>query len=87
MLLASGRSERYHNITERWLVWNEIPFQRLLMRADGDYRADHLVKQEIYDRLISEGSSLEFVVDDRQQVVDMWRRNGVVCLQCDAGDF
>lgn len=87
MILASGRSERYRSITERWLIWNEIPFGRLVMRVDGDYRADNLIKQDIHDRLLSEGKSIEFVVDDRQQVVDMWRRNGVVCLQCDVGNF
>jgi hypothetical protein len=87
LILASGRSERYRSITERWLTWNEIPFGRLVMRADGDYRADHRVKQDIHDRLISGGKSIVFVVDDRQQVVDMWRRNGVMCLQCDVGDF
>jgi len=38
-------------------------------------------------KLIAEGARIEFVVDDRQQVVDMWRRNGITCLQCDVGDF
>lgn len=87
LILASGRNERFRGITEQWLVWNEIPFERLLMRGDGDFRADFLVKQDIHDQLIYEGKKIEFVVDDRQQVVDMWRRNGVVCLQCDVGGF
>jgi len=31
---------------------------------------------------------VEFVVDDRQQVVDMWRRTlGLTCVQVDYGDF
>jgi len=34
-----------------------------------------------------EGRDIAFAVDDRQQVVDMWRANGVTCLQCDVGDF
>ena len=25
-----------------------------------------------------------FVVDDRQRVVDMWRAEGITCLQCEA---
>lgn len=87
LILASGRSENFRSITEKWLVWNEIPFERLLMRNKDDHRADYLVKQDIHDQLISEGIVIEFVVDDRQQVVDMWRKNNVVCLQCDVGDF
>ena len=27
------------------------------------------------------------VFDDRQQVVDMWRRNNITCFQCAKGDF
>lgn len=28
-----------------------------------------------------------FCVDDRKQVTDMWRRNGLICLQCAEGNF
>ena len=87
MVLASGRNEKHRRVTEQWLIWNEIPFERILMRADKDNRADHIIKQEILDMLLAEGRQIAFTVDDRQQVVDMWRRNGITCLQCDVGDF
>lgn len=81
-ILLSGRPEKYRKITEQWLVWNEIPFKRLLMRKDKDNRADHIIKEEVLNALISEGKRIAFVVDDRQSVVDMWRRNGLTCFQC-----
>ncbi len=87
IIVVTGRNERFRQITEQWFTWNEIPFDRLLMRADKDNRADHIIKQEILDRLQAEGKSIAFTVDDRQQVVDMWRKNGITCLQCDVGDF
>lgn len=87
LVLVTGRSEKFRNITEQWLIWNEIPFRRLLMRSDGDQRADYLVKQDIHDLIVADTKQISFVVDDRQQVVDMWRRNGVTCLQCDVGAF
>lgn len=87
LILVTGRNEKFRKITEQWLVWNEIPFSRLLMRRDKDNRSDHLIKEEILNRLETEGSNIAFVVDDRQQVVDMWRRRGITCLQCDVGDF
>lgn len=86
-ILVTGRNERSRQLTEQWLAWNEIPFRRLLMRKDNDFRADHIVKEEILDQLLTEGLKVLFTVDDRQQVVDMWRRRGITCLQCDAGDF
>ena len=56
------------------------------MRKDGDFRADYIVKQEIYDMHIK-GKNVLFVMDDRQQVVDMWRRNGLKCFQVAEGNF
>lgn len=85
--IVTGRNERYRAVTETWLTWNTIPFKRITMRADKDNRADHIVKKEILDGFKSEGLDILFSIDDRQQVVDMWRKNGVTCLQCDKGDF
>lgn len=87
LIFVTGRNEKFRAVTEQWLVWNEIPFSRMLMRANKDHRADHIVKEEILDRLVAQGTVIEFTVDDRQQVVDMWRRRGITCLQCDVGDF
>jgi len=87
IFLLSGRSEEFREITETWLFWNQIPFKRLIMRRKGDGRADEKIKEEIYLDLIHKNHEILFVVDDRDKVVDMWRRNGVTCLQCDYGNF
>lgn len=87
VILVTGRNERSRELTEQWLAWNEIPFGRMLMRPDNDFRADHIIKEEILRDLLAAEKVIEFVIDDRQQVVDMWRRNGITCLQCAVGDF
>ncbi len=86
-IVLSGRPANFRALTETWFTWNEIPFSRIEMRGAKDNRRDDLVKQEILDRLLAEGKEIAFVVDDRQQVVDMWRANGITCFQCDVGDF
>ena len=85
--IVTGRNEAFRKVTETWLTWNEIPFTRVLMRADKDNRPDNIIKGEFLEQLRAEGRDIAFAVDDRQQVVDMWRANGVTCLQCDVGDF
>ncbi len=85
--IVTGRNEAFRKVTETWLTWNEIPFNRVLMRADKDQRPDNIIKGEILEQLRAEDRDIAFAVDDRQQVVDMWRANGVTCLQCDVGDF
>ena len=87
IIIVTGRNEAFRKVTETWFVWNEIIFNRIIMRADRDYRADYIIKEEILDMLLNEGKQIAFTVDDRQQVVDMWRRRGITCLQCDKGDF
>lgn len=87
LLVVSARPDNYRKLTEQWLVWNGIDFDRLIMRSAGDNRDDTLVKQEILDGLLAEGREIAFVVDDRDCVVDMWRKNGITCLQCAPGDF
>lgn len=87
LILISGRGEESRKVTETWLTWNSIPFDRLLMRPLGDFRSDVKVKQDILGQLLAEGLEISFVVDDRASVVDMWRSNGITCLQCAEGDF
>ena len=87
LILTTGRNEKYRAVTEQWLIWNNIAFGEMIMRQNNDNRADHVIKQEILDALLAKGHSIEFAVDDRQQVVDMWRSNGITCLQCDVGNF
>lgn len=87
LIVVSARPDDNRAITERWLVWNGVEFERLIMRPAGDFRADTEIKKEILDALLTEGREIAFVVDDRKCVVDMWRENGVTCLQCAPGDF
>ncbi|MBR3898848.1 MAG: hypothetical protein IKJ44_01075 [Elusimicrobiaceae bacterium] len=87
LILVSGRQERFRKVTETWLAWHEIPFDVLLMRPDEDQRPDSQVKQDILNVLKTQGKDILFCVDDRQSVVDMWRQNGITCLQCQKGDY
>jgi len=87
VLLVTGRDEDYRSKTEQWLKKNDVPFDHLWMRQASDYRGDDVIKNEIYNVEIKPKYQVLFVVDDRQSVVKMWRSIGLVCLQCDWGDF
>jgi hypothetical protein len=93
IIFCSGRPERCRENTVWWLkevahIWcsPDSPDVQLFMRKDGDYRADYIVKEEILNEHIDKDRVL-FVLDDRQQVVDMWRRNGLTCFQVAEGNF
>lgn len=88
IIIVTGRSPE-HGCgikTEDWLQEHlAIPYEHLFMRAAGDYKPDYEHKKEILDMLPKH--RIAFVLDDRQQVVDMWRDNGLTCLQVAKGEF
>lgn len=86
-IIVTGRPNQYREQTARWLAKHYIEFDRLLMRGDGDFRQDYIIKEEILKEMILPHYEVLFAVDDRKQVVDMWRANGITCFQCADGDF
>ncbi len=87
IILVTGREEKTRGLTEEWLASHSIPYHLLLMRPDGDYRRDEVIKSEMYSRLIAPHFSVEGVIDDRNRVVNMWRSLGLVCFQVADGDY
>ena len=81
-VIVTGRPEGYREVTEQWLAGNNIYFNKLMMRPEDDRRPDYVIKQEMLYELLENGAHIELIVDDRKSVVDMWRSNGLTCLQC-----
>ena len=60
---------------------------KLYMRKEGDFRPDAKVKEELLNQIRSDGYEPILAFEDRQRVVDMWRRNGIQCCQVAPGDY
>ena len=86
-IFVTGRNESHRGVTDDLIVGAGIADYELYMRADNDFRQDAIVKREIFDKHIAGKFNVRFAIDDRQQVVDLWRSMGIVCLQCAKGDF
>lgn len=87
VILTSGRDEICREETNKWLRENDVPYGMLLMRPEGDIRKDSIVKRELFEKYVRPYYNIEFVLDDRNQVVEMWRSLGLKCLQVAEGDF
>ena len=89
IVIVSARNDKNRAVTEQWLAKYGIHYDALYMRKDGDYRRDSVFKQELLDNVVGR-VLIERVYDDRNQVVDMWRANGIDCIQVvprDQGEF
>ena len=85
ILLCSGRGEEYRSETVEWLARQGVKYHEIQLRRADDKRNDAVVKCEILADL--DRSKILFVVEDRRGVVEMWRSEGLVCLQCAPGEF
>ena len=87
VIVVSGRTDDCRSQTEQWLAQHGVRPTQVLMRSTGDHRQDSTIKQEIYQQQICGQYNIKLVLDDRQQVVDMWRDLGLTVFQVAAGDF
>lgn len=90
IVFMSGRKETCRDKTTTWLRAHGVADEGepLFMRADNDNRPDHIVKAEMFDRDFPHAThQVAFVVDDRRDVVKMWRGRGLTVLQVADGDF
>lgn len=91
IVILTGRSDEVRNETIEWLNNYGVTFHGLYMRPDKDYTQDHDLKLRMMaDAQQEMGFTKEEVLcifDDRQKVVDMWRKNGYTCYQVAKGDF
>lgn len=89
-VFVTGRPESIRKATEAWLrknfVTDDAPID-LFMRKGGDYRPDFMLKQDILKALRKAGYAPLAAIEDRQQVVAMYRREGLLCLQCADGNY
>lgn len=87
IIIMSGRDDMCMDDTKMWLDVGRIPWDDMFMRRTGDQRKDSIVKIELFDEHIRDNYDVQFVLDDRQQVVDAWRSIGLRVFQVAPGDF
>ena len=100
IIFCTGRMEQFREVTRNFLLdihylapshWNaSLLGTHLMMRPDNrKYDPDSEIKQDMLNEILKtvDKSNILFAVDDRQRVVDMWRANGITCLQVAEGNF
>ena len=87
IIYVTGRPDTCREDTELWISRHVCVPGPLFMRAEGDKRKDAVIKRELFDELIRDRYNVRRVVDDRNQVVRMWRELGLTVLQVAEGAF
>lgn len=88
IVFLTGRSEVDRGLTEAWLLDNLLhDYEALIMRPEGDYREDSVVKLEMLKKHIKSNDEVAFILEDRSSVVKAFRKEGFKVLQVAEGDF
>lgn len=86
VIFVSGRNEQARLATEEWLYELGFGDCKLYMRPAGDFRPDYEIKRMYFEKRLCDRDIL-FVIEDRTQVVQMWRSLGLTVLQCNEGSY
>lgn len=87
VVFISARDEVCREDTQQWLDRHVGVAGPLFMRPHNDPRKDSVLKELMYTKEIADQYAVWLVIDDRNQVVEMWRRLGLTCAQVASGDF
>ena len=90
IIYMTGRRESIREKTLKWFKDKtslNMKSSELIMRKNDDYRHDIIIKPEMIKENNIDLKQVAFVLEDRNSVVEMWRKLGVKCLQVADGDF
>ena len=92
IMFVTGREDKFKMQTvtfiEKFTGWTPDKDYTLFMRKTGDRRKDSFYKAEIYNTYIKENYDVLFALEDRNQMVDAYRKDmNVPCFQVNYGDF
>lgn len=87
IVFCTGRRESVRFKTVVWIQKNCVSEFDLLMRPDGDFRHDTMVKPELLANAGVSPKEVLCILEDRDSMVAKWRELGYRCLQVDRGDF
>lgn len=87
IILMSGRDSVCLMKTLIWLKNNAIHFDHLYMRPEGNTQKDSVIKHKLFLDHVHGKHYVSFVLDDRDQMVKMWREIGLSCFQVNYGNF
>lgn len=92
ILFVSGREGTFEcrKDSMEWVSNNygfPVDSSHFFFREEGDMRPDDIVKEEIYTNYIEPEYNAVAVFDDRNKVVDMWRKHNLLTCQVNYGEF
>jgi hypothetical protein len=85
IVAVTARPEWNRQMTVRWMIQHDVPIDVILMRADDDHRPSVEVKRSLVTEAFPDLSVIEFVLEDRDDCVAVYKQLGLNVLQVNYG--
>ena len=90
-IVLTGRPVKYLPVTVSWLRHYDLYPYAIIMRPNGDKRSDARLKPEMliewYKGLDQAKACVDFILEDRDNVVEAFRNLGFNCWQVRQGTY
>jgi hypothetical protein len=73
IIALTGRQRKFDYLTRWWLNTHDVPYDLLMMRPNGDFRADTIIKKEKLDEIRAAGFYVIGAIDDNPTILQLWR--------------
>lgn len=87
IIICTARHNKHAEETILWMEKHNMPWDEFYSRDEGDRTNDDIMKRELLQRMRKHGHDPFLVFDDRDRLVKMWRKEGLMCCQPNYGDF
>jgi hypothetical protein len=78
----TGRNEKFRQLTTNWLLKHRIDVDELLMRPDGNFEKNGIVKIKLIDdRFKKNYKEIQFLIDDNEDTILEFFKLGIATLQ------
>ena len=87
VVLLTARPTSNRSITLTWLAQQDLRWDLLVMRPDGDFRSSPEAKRAAVEELRHQGFDPQLAFDDDRRNVDMFHDEGIPCIYIHSGYY
>lgn len=87
IFLCTGRPTKYRQRTKHWMdsadLWDVV--YRMFMRAEGDFRPNPEIKEEMAKTITRDYGKIDMVFEDDTRSVEIWRKYAPIVMEVKHG--
>lgn len=85
VIILTDQRIKSRNIVTKWLKDHKVSHHLLFMKPDDDTRDTKIWKHGMFLEFIQPVINIKYVLEDREDTVEMWREMHVRCFQTASG--